>query len=289
MGWFKQGDIFLSTSQSKNVSHHTLFQYDGASHALLGSFGEGVAGLGEGAQGAWLSPNGDLWILNWNGSIKAVKPDGTARWTSSATQPESAVFDQLGYGWIGSQSGGQVDQFQFDGTRLSTFTPAAEGRGVDHVELHEDGHTLLYTSESTHVLRWDLKSHLQGTAFATLGAGAIYAYGIRRVPVDGSYLVCVVDATATGRVDRLNVNGVLMQSYTVPSAYEGPYGIDMEANNTHFWVGVRHQTTDISTAVRFALAGGATGEAISTGVVARAVDGLSVNIMKLRSPMLKVY
>ena len=197
-GWFKLGDIFLATSQSKQSldgtwehrSDKSLFLYDGASHALLGQWGKGVTGFGEGYGGPTLAPNGDLWIPNWDGVFESRAPDGSMRWSHPTWQSVAcAAFDRTNSGWIGSQSG-ELGQFRMDGTTVGVYVPAEEGRGLDHMVVHADGHTLLYTSEGESILTWDLQTHLQGGTFFSMPDATMY--GICRVPADGSYLV--VDA-----------------------------------------------------------------------------------------------
>lgn len=298
MGWYKQGDLFLSTSLTKNGSGYSMFQYDGTSFALKASYKDDAAGdpgtgsSGDrGNDGAWVTPWGHVWFLHFTrGAIECRHAATGARlWevTTPSAGPESVVFDRIGYAYVGFQGGSRLEKYQLDGTLVAVYHPTVEGRGVEQLELHEDGHTLLYTSESNHVLTWDIRSNKQGGNFATIQDPVSESYAIRRVPLDGSYLVVVYDGDY-GRVDRFSINGNFLRSYNLATRYELPFGVAVEADSLHCWVGAQFNAGNKGCGVRINLSSGTIVQEIDLGYVPRFVDGTTVNIITAKGSIMKV-
>jgi hypothetical protein len=76
-----------------------------------------------------------------------------------------------------------VIEYDSTGTQVAVFSPQAEDRGTDWIELAADQKTLFYTSEGTHVKRYDLSTSTQLTDFASV-PGTSYALRLL-APFDG--------------------------------------------------------------------------------------------------------
>src|ERR1051326_599483 len=76
--------------------------------------------------------------------------------------PESCVRDSAGNIYVG-QADGTADILKFDqaGNLLSTFDPPTGPRGTDWIDLSADQCTMLYTSESPNVRRFDVCANTQ--------------------------------------------------------------------------------------------------------------------------------
>jgi hypothetical protein len=133
--------------------------------------------------------------------------------------PESILFDSGGNAYVGQADGsGQVLKFSSSGNLLATFSPATEDRGTDWIDLAADQKTLYYTSEGTHVKRFDLSTGTQllpdwppPPVEGTASLPGPHAYALR-ILNDGSVLVADTD-----RVVRLDSSGNIVQTYLASS------------------------------------------------------------------------
>jgi hypothetical protein len=288
---FKNGDIYVATSQSHNASGHSLFQYDGTTYALLSSFaGPGGTATG-GTSGAFLSPLGHLWIPDWNSSIQIRDAAGTLLRTITVSgRPETVVFDRAGFAYVGQQYLDQLTKFTLTGDFVGAYPPSAEGRGVDELAMGLDARTIYYTTEGDRVYTWDLVTNTQGP-FVTIPGPVDYAYGVAVVPADGSILVAIDDGEwPGGRVDRFTAAGVFMQHYYMPTPtpYSQFFGVAVEPNSQYFWVGAAIYIGSEAVALRVNLASGALTQVLHTGVALSYVDGVIPTVMSVRSPMLAI-
>lgn len=300
MSLFKNGDIFVSTAQSKEPgTGNAMFVYDGVTLAQKAQYYDGTSDpnvRGGGFDGAWLDPSGNFWVLHWStGKVEKWDPTGAPLWTKNlgaGTGPESVQFDRQGNAYIACALNVTLQKYDPNGTLLGSWAPAREDRGVDHIELHPDGRTLYYTSEGALIKRWDIKTNTQLADFVTV-PDASTCYAVRRVPSDGSWLVVVGDgdlySPSFAWVSRISASGTWMRNYPLPG-YWLAFGMDMDADGQHFWVGAPALTTDIAYALKVNLATGARVAEVKagTGVVLDNVDGVTLNVVKTKMPMLRV-
>jgi len=132
--------------------------------------------------------------------------------------PESILFDSGGNAYVGQADGlHQVLKFDSSGHNLlATFSPAIEDRGTDWIDLAADQKTLYYTSEGTHVKRFDLSTGTQLPDWPPIGeiAGSLpgpHAFALR-ILNDGGVLVA-----DTNQVVRLDSSGNIVQTYLASS------------------------------------------------------------------------
>jgi outer membrane protein assembly factor BamB len=128
------------------------------------------------------------------------------------------------------QSDCAADVLGFDrlGTAQAAYDVATEERGSDGIELAADGCTILYTSRSANVKRFDVCARTQLPDFNTAPLPGPAAYAVRVLP-DGGVLVADVSA-----VVRLDASGNLVQTYGVPGEPQAWEWLDLVGDGT-FW------------------------------------------------------
>jgi hypothetical protein len=180
--------------------------------------------------------------------------------------PESIRFDIAGNAYVG-QAGFEgicancpVLKFDASGTPITSFFPAPESNGTDWIDLAADQKTLFYTSEGTHVKRFDVSGDGGQLSDFASGLLGLRAYALRILP-DGEVLVADSD-----RVVRLNTSGGVAQTYLASSLepnFEGPalFGLTLDPDGKSFW------TADIraGTVWKIDIATGAIDVTINTG------------------------
>jgi len=216
-----------------NFDNSTVFKFDASSHALLQSIQTGVP--------------------------------------SNSASPESIVFDSSGNFYVGHadslssgkvvKGGGKLEKYSAAGAFQTSFSPTAENRGTDWIDLANDQRTLFYTSEGVEVLKFDVAMSTQLIPpFATLPSGTGPAFAIRLLPrvdstgtvfLDGSGGLLVADTT---NIKRLNSSGSVIQSYGSGLANNPQFvALALDPNGTSFWAGDAKN----SNFYRFSLASGA--------------------------------
>jgi hypothetical protein len=150
--------------------------------------------------------------------------------------PESILFNQAGDAFVGAATdeygcpSGSVTAFEFDptGSFLNMFTVTGQCRGTDWVELLPDQQTLLYTSEGTSVLSFNISTNTQNADLAD-GLPGVTAYAFRVLP-NGNLLVA--DSTV---VVELNASGAQIMSYTPNPTAGTLFALNLDPNGTSFW------------------------------------------------------
>ncbi|HLK33019.1 MAG TPA: hypothetical protein VKT29_08005 [Terriglobales bacterium] len=219
----QSGNLYATVFQAANV---VKFDHKGN---LRGTFGSGYTSL-----------NGDNTVSN---------------------DPESILFDFNGNAYVGQADGTrQVLKFDSSGNPLAQYSPATEDRGTDWIDLASDQKTLFYTSEGTHVKRFDLSTSTQLPDFNSTALAGRAAYAVRIMP-DGEVLVADTD-----RVVRLDASGNVAQTYLATSLEpnnESPalFGLALDPDGKSFW------TADLvaGTVWKVDLAHGSIDTTISTG------------------------
>src|SRR5258708_1323573 len=148
------------------------------------------------------------------------------------SNPESIVQDAAGNFYVGQADGShQVRKFDAAGTLLATFSPAVEERGTDWIDLAADQCTLLYTSESTHIKRFNVCTNTQLPDFSPALAGS-HAFAMRIRP---NQEVLVADTSAVHRLDK---SGSVIQTYTLPGTFNDSnalFALNLDPDLTSFW------------------------------------------------------
>jgi Divergent InlB B-repeat domain len=167
--------------------------------------------------------------------------------------PESILFNKAGNAFVGAATeenvcpSGSVNAFEFGptGSFLNMFTVTGQCRGTDWVELLPDQQTLLYTSEGTSVLSFNISTNTQNADLADNLPGE-FAYAFRVLP-NGNLLVA--DSTA---VVQLSPSGQQVMTYTPNPAVDVLFALNLDPDGTSFW------TADLATGTifRFTIADG---------------------------------
>lgn len=170
-------------------------------------------------------------IVKFNSSGTLLGPFGSGY----NSHPESILFDSGGNAYVGQADGsGHVLKFDSSGHLLATFSPATENRGTDWIDLAADQKTLYYTSEGTHVKRFDLSTGTQladwppnvGDSVGALPGPNAYAL---RILNDGGVLVA-----DTNQVVRLDSSGNIVQTYLAnPNVFL--FALTLAPDGMSFW------------------------------------------------------
>jgi hypothetical protein len=157
-------------------------------------------------------------------------------------EPESILFDAYGDALVGAASiepgdpsvnAGQpfdnrIRKFDAHGLPLAQYAVAVENRGVDWIDLAADQHTLYYTSEGHHILRFDTAAGAQLADFNAEPLPGSVARALRLLPSGG---LLVADSEA---IERLDAEGNVVQSYDVAAA-DSWFALDLDPDGTSFW------------------------------------------------------
>lgn len=170
---------------------------------------------------------------------------------SPGSHPESVSFDASGNFYVGNADGDRrIRKYDSTGTLIDTFTVAVGApRGTDWVDLLADQSTIVYTSETRTIYRYDLATRTQLADFATL-PGSGFAYALRTLPpFDLSNGLLVAD---TSNIKRLDGTGAVAQTYDA-TGENNWFSANLDRNGTSFWAG------DLTTGnfYRFNIASGA--------------------------------
>lgn len=150
--------------------------------------------------------------------------------------PESVVFAGNGDFYIGHADGThQIQRYNSAGVLQQSYAAATENRGTDWLDLASDQKTMFYTSEGTHVKRFDVSGG--GAQLADFNAVALpgsNAFALRLLPPgDGTGGLLVAD---TADIKRLDGTGTVIQSYSV-AGENSWFSLNLDPNGTSFWAG----------------------------------------------------
>ena len=125
----------------------------------------------------------------------------------------------------------RILKFNLGGTLLEQFSVNPDRRGSDWIDLATDLCTMYFTSEGTHVERFDVCQNLQlpnfnATAFTNTSA---YAH---RLMANGDTLVA-----DTEQVLRLDDTGNVIQTYTAAGNTNNFFALNLDPDGKSFWTG----------------------------------------------------
>ncbi len=187
--------------------------------------------------GLAFNASGNLYVTDWTfGGVTKFTPAGSpSPFGSGYTgHPESIVFDAAGNAYVGQADATGASLLKFDsaGQPVASFSPAAELRGTDWIDLAPDQCTVYYTSEGTSVKTFNVCTNSQGADFG--GTGVLpgsNAYAVRLLPGGGAL---VAD---TETIVRLDANGAIAQQYDDPLATGLWFSLALDPDGTTFWAG----------------------------------------------------
>jgi hypothetical protein len=212
--------------------------------------------------GAANPPTGQTVVDKYDNNFTSVGVFGSGY----NQNPESILWDQSGHAYVGQADGTRrLLKFDTSGAALASYAPAVESRGTDWIELDADQCTIFYTSEGTHVKRFNVCTNTQLPDFNVVALPGAAAFEVRQRPGGD---VLVADSTT---VVRLNSAGTQVQSYASPSNNDHTlFALTLDPNGTSFW------TADLVTGrvLEFDVATGAVQHNWTTGT--QGVGGLTV-------------
>lgn len=145
---------------------------------------------------------------------------------------ESVVINAAQDVFIGQPDGTkQLLEFYPNGTLKNSFSPATENRGTDWNDLAADQCTMYYTSEGTHVKRFNVCTNTSMTDFNTAPLPGPFAFALRILPT-GEVIVADSD-----RVILLNSSGGLEKTYAAPTdpGFDFLFALNIDPDGSHFW------------------------------------------------------
>jgi hypothetical protein len=247
VGPYAPDEVFVSDA----VGLVDVYKADGT---LLGSLNTGQPL----SAGMAFDQTGNLYVTTFIG-LQSTPPVGVVKFDingnlvgpfgnfptsdDQTAAPESILFNQAGNAFVGAAAPalvqgcsppavttGPVPAFEFDanGNLLKTITVAGQCRGTDWIELLPDQKTLLYTSEGTSVLSFNISTNTQNPDFADNLPGAA-AYAFRVLP-NGNLLVA--DTTA---VVQLSPSGQVVMTYTPNPVVTSLFALNLDPTGPFFW------------------------------------------------------
>jgi Tol biopolymer transport system component len=235
----RPGDVLVAR-ESGMVS---VFRPDGAPVA---NWFTGATGY---ETGMAFDTSGNLYVTNFGSStVSKLAPDGTLLGnfgSGYSLRPESIIFDSQGDAYVGQAEGAaDVQKRSAAGAPIEAFDVAIDDRGSDWIQLRPDGCTLVYTSEGTRILQYDVCTRTQLPDFAITTQPRLY--GIALLP-DGGAVVA-----GESVIRRYDSTGTQTRTYDDPAANDW-FSIALDPDGTSFWA-----TDGVdSTVYRFDLATGA--------------------------------
>lgn len=226
---FRDGDVFAGVGDGM-VAHYN--PHGDLLEALDASF------PGSETTGCTFDSAGNLYgtafsaggIRGFRGPIEPHTQLGLFGSGSLSGHPESMVFDNLGFAYVGAVDGdNEVRKFDPDGLLVKQFAVGTESRGSDWIDLSADRSTLFYTSEGPSVLRYDLINSQQLAPLTTALPGSS-GFALRVLP-DGSVLVA-----NTQYVARVAPTGEILRTYATPEATY-LFALNLDPDGKSFWTG----------------------------------------------------
>jgi hypothetical protein len=225
---FPSGDVFVSVGEGQVQE----WKPDGTFVQTLDTTTNSAE-----TTGLAFDASGNLYVTDWTASdvtkfTSAGSLAGSFGTGYDASHPESIVFDAAGNAYVGlaDATGDSLLKFDSAGQPVASFSPVAEDRGTDWIDLAPDQCTVYYTSEGTTVKTFNVCTDSQGADFAT-GLPGTFAYALRLLPGGGAL---VAD---TQTIVRLDATGQIVQQYDDPGATGFWFSLALDRDGTTFWAG----------------------------------------------------
>jgi PEP-CTERM motif len=223
------GDVFTA------VGNGTVQEWTPAG-VLVQTLNTGQGGF---TTGMAFDSSSNLYVTNFsNGTITQFDNSGNVlngTWATGMSNPESispspnGAFPFL----VGDAGSNQIRQFNSTGTLVNSFTALTQNRGTDWVDLQPDQKTVLYTSEGSSILSFNISTNTQNANFLD-GLPGANAYALRTV-LTGAFAGDVLVADSSNAL-LVNSGGIVM-TYTLPGNGGGDFSLNLDPTGTHFWTG----------------------------------------------------
>jgi uncharacterized repeat protein (TIGR01451 family) len=223
------GDVFVS------VSNGSYEKYSNGG-TLQETLSDGKGGTTTGC--AFDPEEANLYTTNFSDNQVEVYSTATHAlvntFTTSPSANEDVVFARDGTFYVshpGPSFG--IDHYSAGNTLIAHL---AAGVRTDWLDLAIDQSTMFYTDEGQVVHRWNVASNVALPDFAALPPGSpANGFALRLLaPGDGSGGLLVAD---NNNIYRLNGAGATVQTYNLPSAQDGWFGLNLDPDGTSFWSG----------------------------------------------------
>jgi hypothetical protein len=153
------------------------------------------------------------------------------------THPESCVVDAQGNIYTGEVDGthDHIHKYSPAGQLLATYTPAADLRGIDWIDLAADQCTMYYTSESDRIMRFNVCTNTQINGVnnpwvSNLDGVTGVCYALRLRP-NGEVMI-----TCENNSYRLSAGGTVLQTYPKDSAETSYlFAMNLDPDGQTFW------------------------------------------------------
>jgi sugar lactone lactonase YvrE len=260
---FAKGQVFLSTDAGM------VFVLDPTAGSVVQVLNSGSSAVGHG-DGMTFDANGNLILVN-NGANTVLTFNNQGAGPTSFgddfqfNQPFSPVVDPFGNVFIAQTvlDGDRLLEFS-SGANSATFFPAFEGDVsiANWVELLASSDRVAYTLGTQTVKILDLGEDFQRPDLVTNLHGA---FALRQLP-DATLLVADTD-----RIVRLDQNGNITQTYTIPSTPAVFQNLNLDPDGATFWT--NDELTGIVYRINIASGAVANGSGFTTGVGLNSILG----------------
>ena len=244
------GDVFVAVGGSQYNVYRNVGTASVPNYRLLDTINDGTGG--DLTTGCGFDSSSNLFTTNFS-ATKVVEFDASAHVPvqtidtnakDSGGNSESLLKDSSNNLYVGDPDGSRLLlKYDSTGAFKASFTPASEVRGTDWIDLSADQKTVFYTSEGTHVKRFDVSGAGQLSDFNSSALTGANAYALRLLPpFDGSGGLLVAD---TDKIRRLDSTGAVIQTYDAACTVADPCGeggrlwfaLNLDPNGTSFWAG----------------------------------------------------
>ena len=158
--------------------------------------------------------------------------------------PESLIVNAASDLFVGQADGTHhILEFNPAGALISTFAPAPEGRGTDWIDLASDQCTMFYTSEATHIKRFDICTNTQLPDFNPVPLPTAHGFA-NKIRANHEVIVANSDEAPPfgSEVTRLDATGNQIQHYTASSieplnATPDLFALTLDRDGKSFWTG----------------------------------------------------
>jgi hypothetical protein len=227
---FSNGDVFVAIGQGQ-------IQWRHSNGALVKTLSVPIAG-NINTTGMAFDPSGDLFVTMFDSQAVAVFDNvGDFLGTFGSgynSDPESVVIDANNNVYIGQADGShEILKFDLSGNPLEQFVVNPDQRGSDWIDLGGDLCTMYFSSEGTHVERFNVCTDVQLANLNPAPLPGSHAYA-HRLMANGNTLVA-----DTEEVVLLSSAGSVIQTYTasVTSGTNNFFALNLDPDGTSFWTG----------------------------------------------------
>ena len=222
---FQGGDVFVSVGNGQV----NWYRSAGASLSLVRTLRTGTPGF---TTGMAFDTAHRLYVTSYNtGQIFRFDTSGTLLGPfgpGNLGLVESLVFDAAGNLYAARDDNGLVTKLDSHGAVVATYSVQVENRGSSVIALSADQCTLFYTSEGTHVKRFNVCTNTQLADFAVLPSQPAYFVALR---ANGELL-----AADSSLVARVSAAGSTVQVYD-SAGEDSWFALSLDPNGSSFWAG----------------------------------------------------